>query len=377
MYGHPTSGDDWTQYLDEIVVIRLQGDQVEGWPSLWHIKPLNVLVAAYVDDLVVAGPQESVPMFWQMLSQYITVDTMEEPGRYLGRDHLIFEFGGRQIYMSMCDYAVSSYQLYEDQFGKKLKVYETTFVSEATLTPQGYEEPGQLSGKAAQLLMKLLWLARLSRPDISFAITSLASHIARWTRNHDLMLYRLLGYVKGSVDLGVLGTISANHSIPRLDLFADADLAGDPMTMKSHSGHYVIIQDDHGTAFPIYWGAKKQACVSRSTTEAEIVSASVLVFEEGVPIKTVIELVLGGEVTTTLREDNSAVMTILQNGFSPKLKSLNRTHKISVASLAEAVNQGLITAVYTPTKEQRGDIFTKALGRVQFHAPSNCHFSLL
>ena len=102
MYGHPTSGDDWTQYLDEIVVIRLQGDQVEGWPSLWHIKSLNVLVAAYVDDLVVAGPQESVPMFWQMLSQYITVDTIEEPGRYLGRDHLIFEFGGGVKFTCPC-----------------------------------------------------------------------------------------------------------------------------------------------------------------------------------------------------------------------------------------------------------------------------------
>ena len=367
MYGHPTSGDDWTVYLNEIVVYRLQGDQVEGWPSLWYIQSLQVLVAAYVDDIVVSGPQQSVPIFWQMLSQHITVDTIEEPGRYLGRDHLIVDFGtGRHVYMSMCDYAVSAVQLYEDQFHQKLKVYDTPFVSEAALPPQGYEEAGQLAGKAAQLLMKLLWLARLSRPDLSFAITSLASHIAKWTRNHDLMLYRLLGYVKGSVDLGILGTVSAHQSIPRLDLYADADLAGDPMTMKSHSGHFVIIQDDHGTSFPIYWGAKKQSCVSRSTTEAEIVSASVLVFDEGIPIKTVMELVLGEPVVTTLREDNSADIMILQNGYSPKLKSLNRTHKISVAALAEAVDQGLILAVQTPTKEQKGDIFTKALSRPQF-----------
>ena len=41
-----------------------------------------------------AGPKESVSTFWQMLSQYITVDAIEERGRYLGRDHLIFAFGG-------------------------------------------------------------------------------------------------------------------------------------------------------------------------------------------------------------------------------------------------------------------------------------------
>ena len=122
------------------------------------------------------------------------------------------------------------------------------------------------------------------------------------------MLYRLLGYVKGSVSLGVLGTVSGTEAIPRLNLFADADLAGDPLTMKSHSGHFVLIEDDEGTSFPILWGAKKLACVSRSTTEAEIVSAALLVFDDGIPIKTVMELVLGHEVEAVLREDNNAVL---------------------------------------------------------------------
>ena len=367
MYGHPTSGDDWQEYLTEIVVVHLQGDQVEGWPSLWHIKSLNVLVAAYVDDLVVAGPQESVPVFWELLSQFIMVDTIEAPGRYLGRDHLIFELGGgRQVFMSMCDYAVTAYRLYEEQFGKTLKVYDTPFVTEAALTPQGYEEPGQLAGKAAQLLMKLLWLARLSRPDISFAITSLASHIAKWTRNHDLMLFRLLGYVKGSVDLGLLGKVSASCSVPRLDLFADADLAGDPLTMKSHSGHLILLQDDQGTVFPLYWAAKKQACVSRSTTEAEIVSASILVFDEGIPIQSVLTLVLGETIPTFLREDNQAAVTIMMSGYSQKLRALNRTHRTSVAALAEAIQHGHFEVVHTGTKDQLADIFTKALGRQLF-----------
>jgi hypothetical protein len=330
--------------------------------SLWHVKALNILVA----DLVVAGPETTISLFWQLLSEHITVDAIEEPGRYLGRDHIVFEFnGGRRVHMSMCDYAVSAYELYEKQFGP-LKIYDTPFLSEAALTTQGHEDPGQLAGSAAQLLMKLLWLARLSRPDLSFAVTSLASHISRWTRNHDYMLYRLLGYVKGSVSLGVLGTVSGTEAIPRLNLFADADLAGDPLTMKSHSGHFVLIEDDEGTSFPILWGAKKQACVSRSTTEAEIVSAALLVFDDGIPIKTVMELVLGHEVEAVLREDNNAVLVILQNGYSPKLRSLNRTHRISVAALSEALDQGLIKALHTTSKDQRADVFTKALGRTPF-----------
>ena len=367
LYGHPTSGDDWGDYLDSVVVVHLQGERVEGWPSLWFIKSCEVLVAAYVDDLVVSGPSESVDLFWELLSAHIQVESVEEPGRYLGRDHIVFHYQGvKKIHMSMTDYAVTAYKLYEDQFHKELKVYDTPYVTEAALTAEGYEEKGQLEGHAAQLLMKLLWLSRLSRPDLSFAITSLASNISRWSRNHDLMLYRLLGYVKGTVSLGIMGFVSPNPEVPTLLLYADADLAGDPLTMKSHSGHYVVIVDSHGTSFPVLWSAKKQSCVSRSTTEAEMVSAATLIFDDGIPIKTVLETLMDAEVNTVLKEDNTAVGTIINNGYSPKLRSLNRTHRISVAAVSEVVKNGLVEVEITPTDEQLGDIFTKTMPRPKF-----------
>ena len=143
---------------------------------------------------------------------------------------------------------------------------------------------------------------------------------------------------------------------PSLHLFADTDLAGDPMSMKSHSGHFVAVIDEHGNMFPLHWSSKRQSCVSRSTTEAEIVSAATLVFEEGIPLNTVLQLRTHSEIPTILREDNSAAITIMKNGYSPKLRSLNRTHKISVAALTEAIEQRLIKLELTPTKEQLGDL---------------------
>ena len=322
IYGHPTSGDDWAAYLDETIVFHPQGERVENYPSLWYFRSLDVLIAAYVDDIVASGPEKSVEVFWQELDRFVKVASITEPGRYLGRDHVVYELGhGKQVFMSMGDYAVSSYKLYEDTFNSTLKIYDTPFMSEAALTPEGYECQGNLSGSASQLLMNLLWLARLSRPDISVAITSLASSISSWTYNHDLMLYRLLGYVKGSVDLGLLGFVSYSLEIPRIHMYADADLAGDPLTCKSHSGHYIILKTSDGTFFPIMWGAKKQSRVSRSTTEAEIVSASELVFSEGIPLKHVMEELLQTTVPSVLQEDNSSVVTILRSGYSQKLRS--------------------------------------------------------
>ena len=113
-----------------------------------------------------------------MLEGHVQVESVEEPGRYLGREHVVFHYQGvKKIHMAMTDYAITAYKLYEDQFNKELKVYDTPYVTEAALTAEGYEETGQLAGHAAQLLMKLLWLSRLSRPDLSFAITYSIQHI--------------------------------------------------------------------------------------------------------------------------------------------------------------------------------------------------------
>ena len=57
-YGHPSPGDDWAEYLDETIILHLQGERVEHYPSLWYFRALDVLIAAYVDDIVAAGPED-------------------------------------------------------------------------------------------------------------------------------------------------------------------------------------------------------------------------------------------------------------------------------------------------------------------------------
>ena len=127
-----------------------------------------------------------------------------------------------------------------------------------------------------------------------------------------------------------------------------------------------MLQDDEGTFFSLLWSSKKQSCVSRSTTEAEIVSATTLVFDEGIPMKTLVEMLMSCSVGTLLHEDNQSDLLILKNGYSPKLRSLNRTHRISVAALSEILEDRLLQATLTPTKEQLADVFTKALSKSLF-----------
>ena len=50
--------------------------------------------------------------------------------------------------------------------------------------------------------MKLMWLGRISRPDIMVAMNTRARHITRWSAdaNDDKRAARLVGYIAATID---------------------------------------------------------------------------------------------------------------------------------------------------------------------------------
>ena len=85
-----------------------------------------------------------------------------------------------------------------------------------------------------------------------------------------------------------------------------------------------------------------------------------------IPTKSILEHILGLTVDSVLMEDNSACITVLESGYSPKLRAMPRTHRISVAALSEAITNNLISLEYVESRNQLADILTKALNRVLF-----------
>ena len=76
-----------------------------------------------------------------------------------------------------------------------------------SLTLAGHERPdGSVVGyrvlapMAAKFLMKVFYAARVCRPDLLRAITSLACTMTKWSADCDRRLHRLMCYVKGTVD---------------------------------------------------------------------------------------------------------------------------------------------------------------------------------
>ena len=78
---------------------------------------------------------------------------------------------------------------------------------------------------------------------------------------------RVLRYVRGTLDNGLI--YSANDTNTLLTGYSDADWAGDLSKRRSTTGYVFQIQGS-----TVSWCSKRQACVARSTTEAEYIALS-------------------------------------------------------------------------------------------------------
>ncbi|KAI0992174.1 hypothetical protein K3495_g16012 [Podosphaera aphanis] len=106
----------------------------------------------------------------------------------------------------------------------------------------------------------LLFIARMTQPDIQYAVNRLSRHVHRPSKNAFLVLKHLIRYISR--------TKSATLFFPRkghIELTASTDSSwGNITSSKGTSGNLFMIN-----GFPIAWWSKKQTVTAQSTCEAE------------------------------------------------------------------------------------------------------------
>ena len=263
--------------------------------------------------------------------------------------------------LEMCDYCKDAVELYKELAGVTvLKPAATPFPPPGSLVHADDIARGQLGGIASRVLMKDLWLARLSRPDSQKPITDMASHVNQWTRNDDKRMEWLMRYYNSTWWYSLIGYVHDDPSLLKLLLFVDADFCGDNDTTKSSSGGWLVLAGPNSW-FPLCWINRKQTATSRSTTESEIIALAKALFDEALPMLTLFDMLLGRQVELIILEDNQATIKILKRGYSPKLRHILRTHKVNLGSVKEELDKQEIVLEYCPTEYQCADIFTKGL----------------
>ena len=90
-----------------------------------------------------------------------------------------------------------------------------------------------------------------TRPDISFAVSSLARFSSKPTTKHWTALKRLLRYLKETLTRGILYNKDGSSTIVG---YTDADWAGDVKDRKSTSGYVFLLSGE-----PISWRSQKQS----------------------------------------------------------------------------------------------------------------------
>jgi histone deacetylase 1/2 len=101
----------------------------------------------------------------------------------------------------------------------------------------------------------------LTRPDIAFAVNKVCQFLHAPTTTHWSAVKRILRYIQGTINLGLKLVKSGSLMV---SAFSDADWAGCIDNRRSTGGFAVYLGDNL-----ISWTTRKQATVSRSSTEAE------------------------------------------------------------------------------------------------------------
>jgi len=190
----------------------------------------------------------------------------------------------------------------------------------------------------------------LTRPDISYLVNKVCQYLHAPTTLHWAAVKRILRYMKHTTKLGFKICRSSSSLITA---FSDADWAGCLDDWRSTGGFAVFLGGNL-----ISWSARKQATVSRSSTEAEYkVVANAIA---GVMwIQTLLyELGIQTPQAAKLWCDNIGAKYLSAN---PVFHARTKHIQVDYHFVRERVARRLLEVEYISTKDQVADGFTKAL----------------
>jgi hypothetical protein len=181
--------------------------------------------------------------------------------------------------------------------------------------------------------MKIMYVARMARPDLLRAIPISCLFLTTWTEDSDRRPHRLILYIHASYAYRMYARCGDSLEGMPLGVYSDAGYAGCAEAQRSTTGSIVILNRPD-MSVPISFISKRHGCVSRSTAEAEIVA-----MDSSLRLLTMLVLSIVKELFPNTRVrvfgDNQSMLAILKTGRSPTMRHLSRTHRVSIAWLHE------------------------------------------
>ncbi|CAJ2661706.1 unnamed protein product [Trifolium pratense] len=201
-----------------------------------------------------------------------------------------------------------------------------------------------------------LQYATLTRPDIAYSVNKVCQFMAHPLESHWKAVKRILRYLKGTLNHGLLLQPSLSSPPFSLRAYSDADWATDQDDRRSTSGSCIYFGSNL-----ISWASKKQQLVARSSTEAEYRSMANTTAEL-LWIQSILQELQVSYHTPTLLCDNLSAVSLAHN---PVLHSRTKHIELDIHFVRERVLSKQLNVLHVPAADQLADPLTKPL------SPSN------
>ena len=221
-------------------------------------------------------------------------------------------------------------------------------VSSTLLTP--YEKT-----KYREMIGSLMYVTVMTRPDISFAVSTLSQYLENPHTTHLKAVTRVFRYLSGTKDLKLV--LGGSHS--EISGYSDADWASH-VHRHSISGFVYFIG-----AGIVSWSCKKQPIITLSSTEAEYValthsSKDILWIHK---LLSEFSRIFSFHMPTTLLCDNQGAIRLSKDStFHARTKHID----VHFHFIRQTISSGHIVLKYCPTSDMVADIFTKSLAHNKF-----------
>jgi hypothetical protein len=190
----------------------------------------------------------------------------------------------------------------------------------------------------------------LTRPDISFVVNKVCQFLHAPTEVHWSAVKRILRYVRSNTKIGL--KLSKCKSL-LVSGFSDADWAGSPDDRRSTGGFAIVLGSNL-----VSWSARKQATISRSSTEAEykvVANSTAEIMWIQILLK---EIGIQTPKAGKLWCDNLGAKYLSSN---PVFHARTEHIEVDYHFVRERVMRNLLQIDFVPTGDQIADGFTKPI----------------
>ena len=236
IYGLKQSPRCWNHALH--TQLKTMGfKQTSSYPCLYvylESEGVPFLIAVYVDDIVLGGRSEAkMTAVKKELSQKFEMKDLGPLHDFLGVKIIQDQLTG-VIWMGQSLFIAKVLQKFGMQDCKPIST---------PVNPDVKLVSGQSSDVCNQQMYQavvgsLLYLSTKTRPDIAYAVGCAARFCAKPTKEHWTAVKRILRYLKGTSNLGLLYRSTTSSELVG---YSDADWAGDVGDRKSTSGYVFML----------------------------------------------------------------------------------------------------------------------------------------